>query len=45
MPLPAKGVQVGGRVVVIRDGQFVGKRQKKGRLSVDRKGRRARKPR
>jgi hypothetical protein len=45
MPLPAYGVRVGGRVVVIRDGQFVGKMQKKGRSFVDRKGRRAGKPR
>jgi hypothetical protein len=45
MPLPANGVRVGGRVVVIRDGQFVGKKQKKGRLLVDRKARRTAKPR
>jgi hypothetical protein len=45
MPLPANGVRVGGRVVVIRDGQFVGKTQKKGKLMVDRKPRQAAKPR
>jgi hypothetical protein len=45
MPLPARGVRVGGRVVVIRDGRFVGKTQKKGSLAADRKTAAARKPR
>jgi hypothetical protein len=34
MPLPARGVRVGGRVVVIRNGRFVGKTQKKRRLAT-----------
>jgi hypothetical protein len=39
------GVRVGSRLVVIRDGRFVGKTAKKGKMAVDSKRRRDRKAR
>jgi hypothetical protein len=37
---PPLGIRVGNRFIVIRDGQFVGKTQKKGDLPADDKRRR-----
>jgi hypothetical protein len=36
---PQFGIRVGNRLIVIRDGRFVGKTQKKGDLRVDSKSR------